>query len=272
MATKTNTRAPDAFHRLSERNQQWVVRLITLAIALLLWEVVGQVLGNLFFAPISDVVPAYIELATEGEMFPALIETLWEMFIGFGLAVVVAIPVGLLMGRNRVIEEALSPWVSAMFVTATAALLPLFVILFGISFDFRLAIVFISCIWFILLNTHYGAKGVDQEYTDVGKSFDAGKFQSFRSIILPATLPFIFAGLRMGLIHALRGVILAQTFIEFAYGGLIAQMGKQSADTAPILALILTLMILGYGLRVLLEKTEGWLFPWSEETEAMGSL
>ncbi|QLG60329.1 ABC transporter permease [Halorarum salinum] len=268
----TKTRAPDVFHQLSERNQQWVVRLITLVITVLLWELVGQVLGNLFFAPITDVIPSYVEMATEGEMFSALAVTLWEMFIGFGLAVIVAIPIGLVMGRNRVVEQALSPWVSAMFVTATAALLPLFVILFGISFDFRIAIVWISCVWFILLNTHYGAKGVDQEFTDVGTSFNAGRIQMFQGIVLPATLPFIFAGLRMGLIHALRGVILAQTFIEFGYGGLIAQMGKQSVDTAPILALILTLMFLGYGLRILLEKTEAWLFPWSEETEAMGAL
>lgn len=268
----TKTRAPDAFHRLSERNQQWVVRIITLAIAISLWEVTGRILGNLFFAPLSDVIPVYVTMAVEGEMIPALVVTLQEMMVGFLLAVVVAIPIGLVMGRNRVADEALSPWVSAMFVTATASLLPLFVIIFGIDSDFRLAIVFVSCVWFILLNTHHGAKGVDTKFMDVGTSFEAGQFQTFRNIVLPATLPFIFAGLRMGLIHALRGVILAQTFIEFGYGGLIAQWSAQSADTAPILALILTLLFLGYGLRVLLEKAEARLFPWSEETEAMGSL
>lgn len=268
----TRTRGPEAFHRLSERNQQWVVRLVTLVTVILLWELIGQLLGSILFAPLSEVVPMYFEMLLDGDMIPALLVTMREMFIGFALAVVIAIPVGLVMGRNRVVDEALSPWVSAMFVTATASLLPLFVILFGIGFNFRLAIVFISCIWFILLNTHHGAKGVDRNFMDVGKSFDAGQFQTFRSIVLPATLPFIFAGLRMGLIHALRGVILAQTFIEFGYGGLISQWGTQSASTAPVLALILTLLFLGYGLRVLLEKTEAYLFPWSEETEAMGSL
>lgn len=270
MATRSRTLT--AFHRLTERQQRWTIRAVTLAAVCLLWEGVGLYLGNLFFAPLSDVVPAYVSLATDGEMIAALLVTLREMFIGFVLAVVVAIPIGLVMGRNQVVEEALSPWVSAMFVTATASLLPLFVILFGIGFNFRLVIVLISCIWFILLNTHHGAKGVNRDYVDVGRSFSASRFQTFRDIVLPATLPFIFAGLRMGLIHALRGVILAQTFIEFGYGGLLSQWANQSADTAPILALILTLVVLGYALRVFLEKAEGYLFPWSEETEAMGSL
>ncbi|WP_416841251.1 ABC transporter permease [Haloferax sp. DFSO52] len=269
MSTRSNL---NVFYRLSERQQKWVVRLVTLVTVVLLWEITGRILGNILFAPISDVIPVYIELALEGDMITALLVTLKEMLIGFGLAVVIAIPVGLVMGRNKVVEESLSPWVSALFVTATASMLPLFVILFGIDFNFRLAIIFISCIWFILLNTYAGAKGVDTDFMDVGHSFDAGKVQTFQSIVLPATLPFIFAGLRMGLIHALRGVILAQTFIEFGYGGLIAEWSTQSADTAPVLALILTLLFLGYGLRVALEKTEKLLFPWSDDTEAMSSL
>lgn len=273
MAVDSRRGPVETFTALPERKQQWIVRLIALVVIVLVWEVIGRSIGNLFLAPLSDVIPAYIDFALGNEatgidavMFPLLVNALWEMFIGFALAVVIAIPVGLMMGRNRVLEELFNPWVSAMFVTSTASLLPLFIILFGIRLKFRLAIVFVSCVWFIMLNTYHGAKGVDRNYIDVGTTFNANRVKQFRDIILPGTLPYMFAGLRMGLIHALRGIILAETFISTGYGGLIHDFGVQTADTKYVLALILTIMVFGYVLRISLEKTQDVLFPWSEDT------
>ena len=266
MVTESIT-VDDRFARLSEARQKWIVRIVTLVTVLILWEAVGRILGNLFFAPFSEVVVAYAELAVEGTMFEALVTTLKEMLVGYALAVAVGIPVGLVMGRVRVVEDVLNPWVSAMFVTATASLLPLFIIFFGIDLRFRLAIVFISSVWFILLNAYHGAKGVSADFVEVGRSFNASRLKVMKDIVFPETLPYIFSGLRMGLIHALRGVILAETFIAFGYGGLIHEYSLSTADTAPILALILTIVVIGYAMRVLLERAQDRIFPWADTSQ-----
>lgn len=270
MAAATGSGFVDSFRRMPENRQRWIVRIVTFVLVVTIWEAIGQMLGSLFFAPLSEVIPTYIEMATDGEMFSLLLNTLKEMFIGFIVATAVGLPIGLLMGRSLMFEELLNPWISAFFVTATASLLPLFVVLFGIDFNFRLAIIFWGTVWYVLLNTYHGAKGVDTEYLDVGRTFEASPLKVYTDIVIPGTLPFIFAGLRIGLIHSLRGVILAETFIHFGYGGLIAQYANLSANTRFVLALILTIMVLGYVLRLSLEKIEDYLFPWTEETGTFG--
>lgn len=267
MATETISRIEEIYRSITANpeagNSKLIIRLTSLVVVIATWEIVGQALGSLLFAPISEVAVVYWELAN-GQMFPILIGTLEEMLIGFLIAVAVGMPTGLLMGRVKPIEDLLDPWISAFYVTATASLLPLFIIFFGIGTTFRISIVFFASVWFVLLNSYHGAKGVEMAYTDVGRSFNTSRYKFYKDIIFPATLPYIAAGLRLSLIRAIKGIILAEMFIITGYGGFIHEVGQTSASTAPVLALIITLMFVGYGSRTVLEKTEDRLFPWAE--------
>lgn len=258
----TSTRLP--FGQWSNKQKKIAVQVSSIIVVGLLWELVGRGLGSVLFAPLSEVLPAYVDLALNGEMFVVLWGTLRDMFIGYGLAVLFAIPVGLFMGRSVVAEKTLNPWVSALFVTSTSAMLPLLIVLFGIGLQFRIVIVWLACVFHLLLNVYHGAKGVDQRYVDVGKSFDLSPQRQFLTITLPATLPYVMAGLRMGLSRAIRGIILAETYIIVGYGGLIATYGRQSITTESVLALILTIMFLGYFLNNGLEHIQRFFFPWAD--------
>lgn len=242
-----------------------VVQVGAVVGVIVLWEVVGQSLGENLFAPFSLVVETYIELLNRGQMVPLLAKSLSEMFMGFGLAVLFAVPVGLLMGRNVVMEKLLDPWVSALFATSTSALLPLLIVMIGIDLPFRLTVIWLACVWHILLNVYHGAQGVDQELLDVGRSFDASSLKIFRDVTLPAVLPFLVAGLRMGITRAIRGFILAETYIRTGYGGYLMDFGQQALSTAPVLALIINIMLLGYVLRKLLDKAQNVLAPWARD-------
>lgn len=253
------------YNGLSRRKRKTAVQLLSLAIGLVGWELLGRYLGSILFAPVSEVAVWYYDLAVHGPMFPVLISSLKDMFLAFGLAVLVAVPVGLLMGRSKFVEHLLEPWISALFVTATAALLPLFIVVFGIDLRFRIAVIWYTCVFHILLNVYHGAKGIDQSYVDVGTSFAASDIKKFTSIVLPATLPFIMAGLRMGSGRAIRGLILAELYIIYGYGGLIGQYGRQVTSTAAVLALILTIMFLGLALRTVMVKVQYLVAPWSKE-------
>lgn len=252
---------------VSTAQHKTMVQIGAVLIAILGWEIAGQFLGENLFAPFSAVVAAYIDLAQRGEMFGLLVKSLSEMLLGFGLAVAFAVPVGLVMGRNRVAEQLFTPWVSAFFATSTSALLPLLIVMVGINLPFRLTVIWLACVWHILLNLYHGAQGIDQELVDVGRSFNAPSMKVFKDIVLPGVLPFLISGLRMGITRAIRGFILAETYIRIGYGGYLMDFGQQSISTAPVLALILNVMLLGYGLRKLLEMAEGHFAPWAEDID-----
>lgn len=253
------------FDTLNSRYQKSIVQVVAVLLAVLLWEAVGRLLGANLFAPFSQVVAAYVELMGRGAMWSRLLNSVSEMAIGFALAVAFAVPVGLLMGRNRAVDSIMDPWVSAFFATSTSALLPLLIVVLGIDITFRVTIIWLACVWHILLNLYHGARGVDQELLDVGRSFDASSFKVFKDITLPAVVPFLVAGLRMGITRAIRGFILAETYIRTGYGGFLMDMGNQAISTAPVLALIINIMLLGYVSRRLLDVAENWLAPWASD-------
>lgn len=199
MATANDSLVSRKFSTLSRKQKRYTVQILSLILVASAWEIIGQQLGVVLFAPLSEVIPRYIDLALNGPMLPTLIGSLREMFLGYALAVAVAVPTGLVMGRVKAVEKTLDPWVSAAFVTSTSALLPVLIIFLGIGFKLRLTVVFLACVWHILINVYHGSKGVSEEYLDVGRSFDLPKWKMFANITLPATLPFLAAGLRMGL-------------------------------------------------------------------------
>ncbi|WP_251328114.1 ABC transporter permease [Haloplanus pelagicus] len=255
------------FGTLSRRQKKSIVQITAVLAVLLLWEAVGQALGANLFAPFTEVVASYIDLFQRGAMVDRLIKSVTEMFMGFGLAVAFAVPVGLLMGRSRRFDSIMTPWVSAFFATSTSALLPLLIVVLGIDLPFRITIIWLACVWHILLNLYHGARGVNQELIDVGQSFDASSLKIFKDITLPAVIPFLVAGLRMGLTRAIRGFILAETYIRTGYGGFIMDVGNQSISTAPVLALIINIMLLGYVTRRLLDMAQEWLAPWASDMD-----
>ena len=265
MAVRDFTFGGGQFASLTPRYKKAVVQISAVLLAIVVWELVGQSLGENLFAPFSAVVASYVELFQRGAMVDRLVQSVTEMFMGFGLAVAFAVPVGLLMGRNRAFDSIMDPWVSAFFATSTSALLPLLIVVLGIDLPFRLTIIWLACVWHILLNVYHGARGVNQELIDVGRSFDASSFKIFKDITLPALVPFLVAGLRMGITRAIRGFILAETYIRTGYGGFIMDVGNQAISTAPVLALIINIMLLGYVSRKLLDRAERWLAPWASD-------
>jgi NitT/TauT family transport system permease protein len=253
------------FAALPTAQKKAIVQISAVVLAIVLWEVIGQSLGENLFAPFSTVVESYVDLWERGAMVDRLVTSVTEMFMGFGLAVAFAVPVGLLMGRSRAFDSIMNPWVSAFFATSTSALLPLLIVVVGIDLPFRLAIIWLASVWHVLLNVYHGARGVNEELIDVGRSFDASSFKIFKDITLPALVPFLVAGLRMGITRAIRGFILAETYIRTGYGGFIMDVGNQAISTAPVLALIINIMLLGYVLRRFLDKAEEWLAPWASD-------
>jgi len=247
----------------------WLNRAAGIVLAILAWELAGRAMGEALFAPPSLVLSSLLELLYEGRMLAELAASLRQMLVGFGLACAVGMPLGIAMGRSRVCDALVHPWLSMFVVTSVAALVPLLILMFGTGFWFRVAVVFVASVWYVMLTTYHGARGIDQRWIDVGRSFGTGPMQAFWKILLPGLYPYLITGARIGLTHAIRAMVVAEMFVIVGFGGLIYHAGY-SISTAPLLGLLVMIMLVGVVANALLRQAGRMLAPWYEAGVAAG--
>jgi ABC-type nitrate/sulfonate/bicarbonate transport system permease component len=235
-----------------------------IALFLLAWEIAGRALGPALLAPPSLVAVDYVGLLRQGDMLRELGFSLRQMAIGFVLACFVGMPLGVVMGRSSLADAIFRPWVSMFVVTSTAALIPLLIMMLGTGLLLRVTIVFLACVWYIVLTTYNGARGISPQHIAAARSFSASRLQIFWKIILPALYPYLLTGARIGLVHAIRAMVMAEMFVIIGYGGLVHRAGLL-VDTGPLLGLLLTLMIVSLLFNWLLREAGRRLAPWYEQ-------
>ena len=238
--------------------------LIGFAIVIAIWEIVGTRLGNSLFAPASSVLIQYLDMLQEGKMLSELLTSLRQMLLGFVIACLVGMPMGIAMGRSKIADTMLRPWVSIFVVTSTAALVPILIMILGTGLTLRATVVFLAAVWYIVLTTYNGAKGISPELLAVGRSFSANRHQIFWKIILPALYPYLITGARIGLIHAIRAMVMAEMFVIIGYGALINQAGME-INTSSLLGLLLTLAFVSLIANAILSQWGKHLAPWYEQ-------
>jgi len=234
-----------------------------IGITLLIWELAGQYMGDALLAPPSSVAGTFVELLFESDMVLKLIGSLQLALAGFGLACLIGMPLGAMMGRSAVIDALVHPWISMLVVTSVAAILPIYILLFGTGDQFRVAIIFTASVGYIVLTAYHGARGIDPKHIDVARAFSTGRVDTYRKVIMPALFPYLITGARLGLVHALRAMIVAEMFVISGYGGLIFHTGLD-ISTAPILAYLLLLMAVSLGANMVLQRIGQAAAPWYE--------
>ena len=245
-----------------------VVRGVSIAVALVLWEIFGRQVNPLFMSYPSAIVAAAFNLLQTGELEAAFAESAKALILGFLAAAVVGIALGLLMGRYRMVEYALDPYVNALYATPLVAIIPLVILWLGLGFNAKLFIVFIMTLFPILINTATGVANVGQSLVDVALAFAANERQVFTKIILPASLPYIMAGLRLGIGRAIIGMVVAEFFTAITgLGAMIVKYGN-FFKTDDMLVPVLILMALGVVLTELLKRAETVIAPWKETERA----
>jgi len=245
-----------------------LVRLVAILVFVGLWEVLGRRVNQLFMSYPSAIVLGGIDLARSGELGRAFIDSMRTLLLGFLLASAVGIVIGLVMGRYRLLEYTFDWLINGLYATPLVAVIPLVILWLGLGFTAKLFIVFIITVFPVTINTYTGVRSVSQSLVDVGVAFVANERQIFVKIIVPAALPYIMAGLRLGIGRAIIGMVVAEFFT--ALGGLGAMIVKygNSFRTDLLLVPVLLLMVLGVGLTALLQAAEGAIAPWKETERA----
>lgn len=228
------------------------------------WELAGRSLGEATLAPPSIVAIDYIVLLRDGDMLHELALSLRQMAIGYGVACLVGMPLGIAMGRSATADAIVHPWVAMLVVTSTAALVPLLILILGTGLGLRVTVVFMATVFYVILTAYNGARGLNPNQLAVGRSFGAGRMQVFWKIMVPALYPYLLTAARIGLVHAIRAMVTVELFVITGYGGLIHQTGL-SIGTGPLLGLIVTLAAVSMLGDFALLLAGRWLAPWYEQ-------
>jgi len=244
--------------------------LLSLLIFFLVWEYVGRHTNPILFTTPVKVVRAFWDLGQTGVLWPAFYGALRDLAIGYGLAAVCGILIGMAMGRSPVVEKMLNPYVNFFQATPLIALVPLVVIWFGVELKARVAVVFILAIWSIIINTSTGVKETSPTLLDVGRIYKFNSLQVMGHVQLPNAVPHVFAGLRIALGKALIGVMIAQMEISVTgLGGIVINYGN-AFKTAYLLAGVVTASMVGVIAAILLEVIRKRVFPWTEDEQSGG--
>ena len=250
------------------RARSWGIQAASLVVFFTLWEIVGRTTNPVLFSTPDKVVAAFFDMLSKGQLQDGFLIAAEDLLTGYILAVVVGLGVGLLMGRNRLIEQVLNPYINFMQATPLVAVVPLIVIWLGIGFPARVAVVFILAVWSVIINTSTGVKTVPRVMIDVARVYHLSERRVMREIALPNAVPHIFAGLRIALGKGLIGMIIAEMEISIVgLGGLLSDYGN-SFKTAYLLAGIFTASLVGVATAIFLEWSLARFFPWVAATSA----
>ncbi|PQE01815.1 ABC transporter permease [Mycobacterium sp. EPG1] len=239
-----------------------LVQVLLIVTLLTIWEITGRIVGDFFLAPPSQLPGAFWQMWETGELWRALLDSLSSLLVGFCLAIIVGITVGFFMGWYGPAGRTLNPFVSALYVVPTAALVPMFIIWFGLGFTARTVTVFLFCVFEILISTYTGVRNVDRNLVDAARAFGASRWQLFSRVVSYASLPYIFAGLRMGISRAVKGMVVAELlFAVTGLGGLISTAANYYR-TDKVFVGVIVLAMLGVALAAAVQLLERRLMPW----------
>ncbi|WP_207460094.1 ABC transporter permease subunit [Azospirillum sp. SYSU D00513] len=198
-----------------------VPMMASLIVWCILWEIVGRMELIFLVPPFTGVLSAAWELLHNPKYLDATAVTLRSFALGMTLAIAVGVPLGILMGRVRAADRLLGMWVN-MFVSAPlSALVPILMILFGMGTATVVVTVFLFSVWIIVLDTRAGVQHVPGSLVEMARSYGASRWQLMTRIVLLAALPEILAGIRLGLIRGVKGVVIGQLLVSIiGYGEL----------------------------------------------------
>src|SRR5919198_694654 len=237
-------------------------RLIALAAFLGLWHLASIPAGKLLLPSPIDIVPAFIDEVRTGQLVVATLSSLQVFAVGYFLAIVSGVALGVMMGGMPRLGETLEIYVNALNATPRVAFIPFIILWFGLGTNAKIVVVWFQAVMPILINTYAGVQNTDPDLLEAARSFGARRGQLFRYIMLPSALPYIVTGLRLGGANAMVGTVIAELYTALSgLGYLIAQYGgtfQTAKYFAPVLVLSAMGMLISQSLKLLERRLARW--------------
>ena len=235
---------------------------------LIVWEMIFRLklVNPLFISAPTRVLTAFVALCKDGTLLNHLTVSGTEYLLGFGAAIIIGFPLGILLGWFKLANASFGPLVSAMQTTPRVALMPLFIIWFGLGITSKVVVVLLSAIFPLIVNLQVAMSTIDGDLVRVARSYGATRWQIFRSVALPTSVPFLITGLRLAAGRGLLGVIIAEVFGGSEGIGYMIQYAGSTFQTDKVFAGVLIVALTGITLDFSLERLGKHFGKWRGET------
>jgi ABC-type nitrate/sulfonate/bicarbonate transport system permease component len=253
---------------LGRNLMEWMPTIVGLASIIVvggLWELAGQLkmIDTFVLSWPSKFIPELIKIIQSGQLATDLGVSGLEFLGGFALSLL-GIPLGLAIGKWRVLEWILDPYIAVMNALPLVALVPLLVVIFGLGIASKIAIIFLLAFFTIVISTAAGVKTTDPSLIKAARSFGGSEFQIFQKVIIPSCVPFIIAGLRLAVGKALIGVVIGELLASTQGIGYSLRSAAELFRTANFFANLLVLALFAIFFNWILTVLEKRLAPWKD--------
>ncbi len=246
----------------SFRLADWQWNVLGALVIIGAWQLYATFANPFFIPSFTRVLSELWTYIVTGAIAEALGHTFLLLIVGLVLGSLVGVPLGLFLGVNQRLGDILAPYIQAAYATPRIALIPVVIIFFGISTPGQIVLVFLQCVFEILIATEAGAREVSGQFVEVARSLRLSRLKTFVDVILPGSFPYIVSGLRLGLSNAFIGAIGAELFMESAGMGELVRFASQSFRTdrviAGVIVLSLVAVVLITGMRLWERRVQGW--------------
>ncbi len=247
--------------------RRYLAGILSVIGGLLIWEIASRfiVANPLFLAAPSEIVAALYHLARTGELWHHIAVSGVEFVIGYVIACILGIALGLAMASSATVKRAAQPWVSGLYATPTIALAPLFILWMGIGIWSKVIVVVMLVLFPVTINTEAGLRTTSERLIEMLRSFGATKRQIFFKVSLPSAVPFILAGLKLGIGRGLIGVVVAELFGSRAGLGQLISQSADAFNMPDLFAGVVVLAVAGIVMTAGFGWLEGKLVPWTRD-------
>ena len=220
------------------------------------WEIVGRLDLVFLLPPFTEVLAAAVDLVQLPSWQSATVTTLRAFAIGMALSIGAGLPLGILMGRSKIADDLLGMWVNIFSSAPLSALVPVLMILFGFGERTIIAAVLLFAIWIVILDTRAGVRHVSPSLIEMARSYGASGPALYSKVIVWAALPEILAGVRLGLIRGVKGVVIGQLLVAIVGYGALFETFSRNFRMAQFWALTIILFVFALLIAALIEWVE----------------
>ncbi|WP_220095354.1 ABC transporter permease [Maridesulfovibrio hydrothermalis] len=264
----------DFFKKFTDYFSQINCRKVLSPIAvLLIWELVARLgwVQSWFLPAPTKVLETLWEITQSGVLLGHACSSMKRAVVGYSLAAVVGVSLGLLIAWSQLLEDIFDPLIELLRPLSTFALIPIFFLWFGIGETSKIMIIFKSCFFPIALNTIAGIKGVDSKLINAARSLGANKIQLWIHVLIPAALPTIMTGLRISTALSMMSLVGVEMLSSDSGLGFMVIDAQRTFDTELVFAGIMVLSIIGFSLDRIARLVERKMLGWHVETSLGGA-
>lgn len=228
------------------KRQRILLRIASVLVLLTMWQLLGDDSKQMNFPTLTRTIASIQTLVESGELQRAVWDSDQTLFLGYVIGLAVAVPLGLLMGLSRIFRAGFQPYITVMMTIPMIAIIPILQAIFGLGFFTRVLVVVLFTIPYVATSIATGTYSLPNDLDEMSRSFSGSRWFRLRNVVIPYALPTAMTGIRLGLAHALIGMVIAELYLVSSGIGSLLTLYRGRFDAGAVFAIAIAVIAQGY--------------------------